>query len=41
MFAQLGLMKPSPPKIKLSNMMKILGNEAIQDPSKVEKEVRK
>ncbi len=34
-------MKPSPPKIKLSNMMRILGTEAILDPSKAEKEVRK
>lgn len=38
---RLGLMKPSPPKIKLSNMMRILGTEAILDPSKAEKEVKK
>jgi U4/U6 small nuclear ribonucleoprotein PRP3 len=38
---KLGLRKPDPPKIKLSNMMRILGTEAVIDPSKAEKEVRK
>lgn len=38
---RLGLIKPPPPKVKLSNMMRILGNEAIMDPSKVEKDVKK
>ncbi|CAM9740533.1 unnamed protein product [Chrysoparadoxa australica] len=37
----LGLMKPEEPKMKLSNFMKILGDQAIADPSKVEAMVAK
>lgn len=33
---KLGLMPPPLPKIKLSNYMKVLGKEAIADPSRVE-----
>jgi len=32
---KLGLLKPPPPKLKFNNFMRILGDEAIQDPSKV------
>lgn len=32
---KLGLLKAPPPKLKMSNMMRILGNEAVADPSKV------
>jgi U4/U6 small nuclear ribonucleoprotein PRP3 len=35
-----GLMPPPPPKVKMSNFMKIMNSEATQDPTKVEKEVR-
>ena len=38
---KLGLLPPPQTKIKLSNYMKILGKEAITDPSKVEMKVRK
>ncbi|EEB06590.1 U4/U6 X U5 tri-snRNP complex subunit Prp3 [Schizosaccharomyces japonicus yFS275] len=37
----LGLEPPEPPKVKLSNLMKVLGNEAIKDPTKVEAQVRR
>lgn len=37
----LGLLPPDPPKIKLSNMMKVLTHEAIQDPTAVERRVRR
>lgn len=33
---KLGLLPPPIPKIKLSNYMKVLGKEAIADPSRVE-----
>lgn len=36
-----GLVPPPPPKVKLSNFMRVLANEAAQDPTKVEQEVRK
>lgn len=35
-----GLVPPPPPKVKLSNMMRVLSNEASADPTKVESEVR-
>lgn len=35
----MGLIPPPEPKFKLSNFMKILGDQAISDPSKVEKRV--
>ena len=38
---KLGLIKPDPPKLKFNNFMRILGDQAIQDPSQVEKIVRK
>lgn len=37
---QLGLMEAPPPKIKISNLMRVLGAEAVQDPTKVEALVR-
>jgi U4/U6 small nuclear ribonucleoprotein PRP3 len=37
---RLGLIQPEPPKVKLSNMMKIYGDEATQDPTGVEQKVR-
>ncbi|GLD91483.1 hypothetical protein PINS_up000016 [Pythium insidiosum] len=36
----LGLMPPPEPKVKLSNMMKVLGEQAVADPSAVERKVR-
>ncbi|KFG27748.1 pre-mRNA processing factor 3 (Prp3), partial [Toxoplasma gondii p89] len=33
-------MPPPPPKVKLTNLMRVLGDQAVADPSKVEKEVR-
>uniref|UniRef100_A0A5K3EZS1 PRP3 domain-containing protein n=1 Tax=Mesocestoides corti TaxID=53468 RepID=A0A5K3EZS1_MESCO len=38
---RLGLEKPPEPKVKLANLMRVLGSEAVQDPSKVEAYVRK
>ena len=38
---KLGLMAAAPPKIKMSNFMKILGAEAMADPSRAEREVKK
>ncbi|KAK4487829.1 hypothetical protein RD792_003565 [Penstemon davidsonii] len=35
-----GVIEPPKPKIKMSNLMKILGSEATQDPTKLEMEVR-
>ncbi|XP_050384932.1 protein RDM16 isoform X2 [Argentina anserina] len=35
-----GLIEPPKPKVKMSNLMKVLGSEATQDPTKMEKEVR-
>lgn len=37
---QMGVIAPPPPKVKLSNMMRVLANESSADPTKVEKEVR-
>jgi U4/U6 small nuclear ribonucleoprotein PRP3 len=37
---KLGLVEPPPPKVKLSNMMKVFTNQAVSDPSKLEQEVR-
>ncbi|EGV66039.1 U4/U5/U6 small nuclear ribonucleoprotein prp3 [Yamadazyma tenuis] len=36
-----GLEPPPPPKVKLSNIMSVLTNEAIKDPTAVEKRVKK
>ncbi|KAM3140975.1 hypothetical protein pb186bvf_006986 [Paramecium bursaria] len=38
---RLGLRQPSPPRIRLQNMLRIMCTEAINDPSKAEKEVKK
>ncbi|PKA51114.1 hypothetical protein AXF42_Ash010554 [Apostasia shenzhenica] len=35
-----GLLEPPKPKVKMSNLMKVLSSEATQDPTKLEKEVR-
>ncbi|KAL4436301.1 hypothetical protein ABPG74_015892 [Tetrahymena malaccensis] len=37
---KLGLIKPPPPKVRLKNMMRVLGNEAVADPTKMEALVR-
>ena len=37
----LGLIPPDPPKIKLSNLMKILTSDAVKDPTAVERSVRR
>lgn len=37
---RVGLLAPPPPKVKISNMMKAMLNEAVQDPSKIEQQVR-
>ena len=37
---KLGLDPPPPPKVKLSNLMNVLTNEAIKDPTAVEKRVK-
>ncbi|KAK6228087.1 Small nuclear ribonucleoprotein Prp3 [Theobroma cacao] len=34
-----GLIEPPKPKVKLSNLMKVLGSEATQDPTKLEMEI--
>lgn len=36
----MGLTKPPPPKVKMSNLMRVLGDQAIADPSAVERKVR-
>ncbi|GMT18622.1 hypothetical protein PFISCL1PPCAC_9919, partial [Pristionchus fissidentatus] len=38
---RLGLEKPPEPKMKISNLMRVLGTDAIQDPTKMEAHVRK
>ncbi|KAI9207925.1 pre-mRNA processing factor 3-domain-containing protein [Polychytrium aggregatum] len=38
---RLGLLPPDQPKVKISNLMRVLGTEAVQDPTKVEAYVRK
>ncbi|EFO24091.1 hypothetical protein LOAG_04390 [Loa loa] len=38
---RLGLIKAPEPKVKLSNLMRVLGSDAVQDPTKVEAHVRK
>ncbi|XP_019435190.1 PREDICTED: U4/U6 small nuclear ribonucleoprotein Prp3-like isoform X2 [Lupinus angustifolius] len=35
-----GVIEPPKPKVKISNLMKVLGSEATQDPTRVEKEIR-
>ena len=36
---RLGLLAPDEPKVKMSNLMRVLGNEQIMDPTKVEAQV--
>jgi U4/U6 small nuclear ribonucleoprotein PRP3 len=38
---RLALEKPPQPKIKISSLIRILGREAVQDPTKMEAHVRK
>ena len=38
---RLGLLPPPAPKVKISNLMRVLGTEAVADPTKIENEVRK
>ncbi|WCJ19453.1 U4/U6 small nuclear ribonucleoprotein Prp3 [Euphorbia peplus] len=35
-----GVIEPPKPKVKMSNLMKVLGAEATQDPTRLEKEIR-
>ncbi|KAH1223219.1 Protein RDM16 [Glycine max] len=35
-----GVIEPPKPKVKISNLMKVLGSEATQDPTRLEKEIR-
>uniref|UniRef100_A0A7S1SMC0 Uncharacterized protein n=1 Tax=Tetraselmis chuii TaxID=63592 RepID=A0A7S1SMC0_9CHLO len=35
-----GLLEPPKPKVKISNLMRVLGNESTADPTAIEKEVR-
>ncbi|MES1902144.1 MAG: U4/U6 small nuclear ribonucleoprotein Prp3, partial [Paramarteilia canceri] len=37
---KLGLIEPPPPKVKMSNLMSVLTDDAIQDPTKMEKFVK-
>ncbi|KAI9098033.1 pre-mRNA processing factor 3-domain-containing protein [Phlyctochytrium arcticum] len=37
---RLGLLPPDEPKLKISNLMRVLGNEAVQDPTQMESIVR-
>ncbi|PIO34086.1 hypothetical protein AB205_0013790 [Aquarana catesbeiana] len=37
---RLGLMPPPEPKVRISNLMRVLGTEAVQDPTKIEAHVR-
>jgi U4/U6 small nuclear ribonucleoprotein PRP3 len=37
---RLGILPPDPPKVKLSNLMRVLGNEAVLDPTEIERQVR-
>ncbi|AFZ81219.1 pre-mRNA processing factor 3 PRP3 domain-containing protein [Theileria equi strain WA] len=37
---RIGILPPPPPKLKLSNLMRVLKDQSVADPSKVEKQVR-
>ncbi|EER20719.1 conserved hypothetical protein [Perkinsus marinus ATCC 50983] len=37
---RMGLIPPPPPKVRMKNLMMVLGDEAVQDPTAVEKRVR-
>lgn len=38
---KMGLLPPDPPKVKLTNMMRVLTQEAVADPTKIEARVRR
>ncbi|KAL1758844.1 pre-mRNA processing factor 3-domain-containing protein [Schizophyllum commune] len=38
---KMGLLPPDPPKVRLTNLMKVLTSDAVQDPTKVEAKVRR
>ncbi len=38
---KMGLLPPEPPKVKLSNLMRVLTSEAVSDPTKIEARVRR
>lgn len=38
---KMGLLPPDPPKVKLSNLMRVLTSEAVSDPTKIEARVRR
>ncbi|KAF8639281.1 hypothetical protein AX16_010353 [Volvariella volvacea WC 439] len=38
---RMGLLPPDPPKVRISNLMKVLTSDAIQDPTRVEARVRR
>ncbi|CAD6891986.1 unnamed protein product [Tilletia laevis] len=38
---KMGLLPPDPPKVKLSNLMRVLASESVADPTKVEAKVRR
>ncbi|KIH43433.1 pre-mRNA processing factor 3 [Ancylostoma duodenale] len=38
---RIGLAKAPAPKVKISNLMRVLGSDAVQDPTKMEAHVRK
>ncbi|KAI0305211.1 pre-mRNA processing factor 3-domain-containing protein [Multifurca ochricompacta] len=38
---RMGLIPPDPPKVRLSNLMKVLTSDAVQDPTRVEARVRR
>lgn len=38
---KMGLLPPDPPKVKLSNLMRVLTSEAVSDPTKIEAKVRR
>ena len=37
----LSLREPPKPRVRISNLMRVLGSEAVQDPTEIEKEVRR
>ncbi|KAF8920511.1 pre-mRNA processing factor 3-domain-containing protein [Mucidula mucida] len=38
---RMGLLPPDPPKVRLTNLMKVLTSDAVQDPTRVEAKVRR
>ena len=37
----LGIMEPPKPKVRLANLMRVLGTEATADPTQIEQEVKR